>query len=80
LNFFYRFSKNTHILNLMKIRPVGTELFRADGQADMIKQIVAFLIVTKAPNNTLKKTPSFLNWNGSVTSLNIRSLSLGQTG
>jgi len=26
----------------MKIRPVGTELFRADGQTDMTKLIVVF--------------------------------------
>ena len=42
---------------------MGVEFFRADRKADMIKQIAAFLIVTKAPNNTLKKTHSFLNWN-----------------
>jgi hypothetical protein len=27
--------KNTQISNLMKIRPVGAELFHADGQTDM---------------------------------------------
>ena len=32
LNFLGRLSKNTEISNLMKIRPVGAELFRADGQ------------------------------------------------
>ena len=55
-------------------------MFSADGQTDMIKQVVAFLGVAKAPNNTLKKTHSSLNWNGPVTSLHIRSLSLGRTG
>ena len=50
---------------------MGAELFRADGQTDMMEQIVAFLSVAKAPNNTLKKTHSPLNCNGSVTSLNI---------
>jgi len=29
-----RFSRNTHIPNFMKIRPVEAELFRADGQTD----------------------------------------------
>jgi hypothetical protein len=42
LNFLCRFSKNTQISNFIKIRPVGVELFRADGQTDMTKLIVAF--------------------------------------
>jgi len=29
-----RFSKNTQISNFTKIRPVGAELFHADGRAD----------------------------------------------
>ena len=36
------FSKNTEISNLIKIRPVGAELFHADGQTDMTKLTVAF--------------------------------------
>ena len=36
------FSSNTQISNLMKIRPVGAELFYADGRTDMTKLIVAF--------------------------------------
>jgi hypothetical protein len=32
LNFLDRFSKNTQTLNLIKIRPVGAELFHVDGQ------------------------------------------------
>ena len=32
--FLERFSKNIHIPNLMKIRPVGAKLFHADGQRD----------------------------------------------
>ena len=35
LNSLNRFSKNIQISNFMKIRPVGTELFHADGQTDM---------------------------------------------
>jgi len=31
---FNRFSKNTQILNFMKIRPVGAELLHVDGQTD----------------------------------------------
>ena len=37
----------------MKIRPVGAELFHADGQTDMTKLIVAFRNFTKAPKNSL---------------------------
>jgi predicted transcriptional regulator len=32
LNFLNRFSKNTQISNLIKIRPLGAELFHADGR------------------------------------------------
>ena len=38
----------------MNIHPVGAELFRAHGQADVIKQTVGFLSVAKVCNNTLK--------------------------
>jgi len=42
--FLERFSKNTQVSNLIKIRPVGAELFNADGwtdiQTDMTKIIV----------------------------------------
>jgi hypothetical protein len=34
LNLRDRFSKNTRILNVVKIRPVGAELFHADGRTD----------------------------------------------
>jgi len=34
LNFLNRFSQNTQISNLMKIHPVGTELFHADRRTD----------------------------------------------
>jgi len=32
LDFMERLSKNTQISNFMKIRPVGAELFHADGR------------------------------------------------
>jgi len=34
LNFFDRFSKNAQISNSIKIRPMGAELFHADGWTD----------------------------------------------
>ena len=60
LNFLYRFSKNTHMSNIMKIRPVGAGLFHADGRTDrwahLTKLIVAvrnFADVTKTGCRTL---------------------------
>jgi len=47
------FSKNFQISNLMKILPVGAELFHANGQTsgqiDMTKLIVAFLQFANSP-------------------------------
>jgi hypothetical protein len=50
LEFFDKFSKNVYILNLIKIRPVGAELFHAEGQTDKTKLIVAFSNFANAPN------------------------------
>jgi len=50
-NFHNRLSKNTQISNLLKIRPVGAELFHADGQTDMKKLIVAFRNFANAPKH-----------------------------
>ena len=41
------FSKSTKMPNSVEIRPVGTELFHADGLTDMTKLIVAFTIFLK---------------------------------
>jgi len=38
-----RFSKNTQISNLMKIRPIGAELFHTDGRTDMTKIKAKFI-------------------------------------
>jgi hypothetical protein len=40
LEFSRQIFLKTHIPNFMKICPVGTELFYADGHADMTKQTV----------------------------------------
>ena len=34
LKFTDRFSKNVPVYNVIKVRPVGAELFHADGQTD----------------------------------------------
>ena len=41
--------QKTLISNLMTIRPVGAELFYADGRTDMTKVIVAFRKFENAP-------------------------------
>ena len=48
LEFSRRVLKTTRILNFMKIRPVGVELFHADKQ-NMTKLIVAFSSFANAP-------------------------------
>jgi len=58
LNFLNRFSKNYQISNLMKIRPVGAELFHVDGRADMTKLIVAFRNFATALKKTVNADPS----------------------
>ena len=63
----------------MNIRPIGAELFLADGQTEVMKLTDAFRSFANPPNKAPKKIHSSLNRNGSVTSLNIRSLSLGRT-
>jgi len=51
------FSKNTRISNFIEIRPVGTEFFHSDGQADghtdMTMLIDAFHTFVNAPKNEL---------------------------
>ena len=52
LNFLDIFQKNTQISNLMKIHLVGAKLFRADGQADVMKLIVAFYNFANTPKKS----------------------------
>ena len=58
LEFSRQIFKNTQILNLIKIRPMGAELFHADGQTDMTKLTVAFRNFGNAPKN---RTPYIYN-------------------
>ena len=49
----HKFSKNTQIPNFMKIRPVGDEMFHADGQTDMTKLINGFRNFSNVPNKVI---------------------------
>jgi hypothetical protein len=51
--FVDKFWKNTLISNFMEIRPLVAELFHADGQTGMTKQMVAFRNITNAPKINL---------------------------
>jgi len=51
---FSIFSKNTQISIFMQIRPVGAELFHADGRTGMTKLIAAFRNFAKAPKKINK--------------------------
>ena len=43
--------KNAQISNFVKIRPVVSHLFHADGQRDMTRPTVAFRNFANAPKN-----------------------------
>ena len=45
------FSNKSQISSFIEIRPVGAELFHADGQTDMTKLIAAFRSFAKAAKN-----------------------------
>ena len=42
---------NLEISNLMKVRPVGADLFHANRQKDMVMLTVAFRKIANAPEN-----------------------------
>ena len=64
LEISHQFSKNTLKSNFMKIRPVGAELFHADGRTDMTKLIVVFRNFANAPKTTVwaGKLSRYNNW------------------
>jgi hypothetical protein len=43
------FSKNSQVLNFIKLHPVGSELFHADGETDSLKVTVGFRIFANSP-------------------------------
>jgi hypothetical protein len=71
LNFLDRFSKSIQIWNFMEMRPMGTELFLADGRTDgqtdrhrrtdMTKLIVVFRSLANAPENQLVEWMCVIN-------------------
>jgi len=60
LKFSGQISKNPQIQNFMKIHPVRAELFHADGQTDMTKQIVALRNFVNAPKTVSIKNSTLL--------------------
>jgi len=69
--FLERFSKNSQISNFMKIRPVGGELFHADGRTDMTKLIVAFLNFANAHKNWCANKLRAMLWDLNTTAIKI---------
>ena len=55
-----RFSNNTQISNVMKIRPMGADLLHVGGRTDMMKLIVAFHSFANAPNTWVISGKSFV--------------------
>jgi len=62
LNFLYRFSENNEMPYFMKIRPVGADLFHANGQTDMTKLISVSCKIVNAPKNVCCTYTLCLTW------------------
>jgi hypothetical protein len=59
LRFLGRISKNIKISNFINIFSVGTEMFHADGQTDMVKRTVVCRNFANAPKNVLNSCLKF---------------------
>jgi hypothetical protein len=57
LDFLVTFSKNSQLSNFTKMRPMGVELFHADGRTDMRKLIEDFSSFPNAPKIITQYTP-----------------------
>jgi hypothetical protein len=55
------FEKNIQISNLMKIRPVGAELFHPDEQTETTKLIIAFRNSVNAPKKCQRRHAVYNN-------------------
>ena len=61
MNFIDRYMKNPQILNFMKIRPVGAELFHADRRTGMAKLTLASRYFANSPKKCLLAYVDFRN-------------------
>ena len=65
-------SKNTHLLNFMKIPQVGAEFFHADGRMGMTKLIVTFRNFAKTYKNDHKIPNSYVSQRSVYRSINTK--------
>ena len=64
------FEKSSNI-KLLEIRPVGAELFRADGQTDM-KPVGYFAVLRKATKDVLQLPVSCADWHSKCNWHNLK--------
>ena len=55
-----RFSKNPQILNLIKMCPLGSEVFHAERRTDVTKLILAFYNFTNASRTAMLFSPTHM--------------------
>jgi len=72
-----RFSKNPQILNLIKMCPLGAEVFHADRRTDLAKLILAFYNFTNASKTAKLFIPTHL---ASDKTFTYTDLYVGQLG